>query len=121
MTVQCNSENERLKRRYFAYLKEAQRYSESSLDHVAKALHRFEQYTRFRNFSKFHIEQAIAFKRNLAEQRNAISGERLSKSTLYSTLTALRGFFFGSRISQASGHALVTAMLTISRFPKRTR
>jgi hypothetical protein len=33
-----NAENERLKRKYFAYLKEAKRYSESSLDEVAKAL-----------------------------------------------------------------------------------
>jgi hypothetical protein len=33
-----NAENERLKRRYFAYLKEAKRYSESSIDQVAKTL-----------------------------------------------------------------------------------
>ena len=39
MTVQIyNAENERLKRRYFAYLKEARRYSESSIDHAADAL-----------------------------------------------------------------------------------
>jgi len=43
-----NPENERLKRRYFAYLKEARRYSEASVDAAAKALHRFESYTKFR-------------------------------------------------------------------------
>src|SRR5271166_6217862 len=94
MTVQIyNAENERVKRRYFAYLKEARRYSESSLDHVAKSLHRFEDYNRFKEFRKFHISQAVAFKRKLAEQRNATSGEPLSKSTMYSTCAALKSFF----------------------------
>ena len=33
-----NAENERIKRRYFAYLKEAKRHSEPTVDAVAKAL-----------------------------------------------------------------------------------
>ena len=102
-----NPENERIKRRYFAYLREARRYSEASLDGVAMALHRFEAYTRFKGFKAFHIEQAIAFKRHLADQRNPSTGRPLSKATLNSTLSALRGFFqwlagqpgFRSRIS----------------------
>jgi integrase len=88
-----NAENERLKRRYLADLKEAKRYSESSLDEVAKALHRFETYTRFRAFRKFHIEQAIAFKRWLAEQRNARTDKPLSKATQQRTLAVLKIFF----------------------------
>ena len=87
-----NPENERTKRRYFTYLKEARRYSEASLDLVAKALHRFETYTRFKNFKAFRIEQAVAFKRCLAEQTNVRTGERLSKATLHTTLNALRNF-----------------------------
>src|SRR5688572_11640459 len=105
--VKCNPENERLKRAYFDYLKEAKRYSESSVDGVAKAIHRFETYTRFKPFKAFHIEQAKAFKRHLAEQLNVRTQQRLSKATVYSTLTALRSFFvwlagragFKSRIS----------------------
>lgn len=85
--------NERLKRAYFTYLSEARRYSEASLDQVAKALHRFESYTRFRDFRSFHTQQAIGFKRHLAEQASARTGEKLGKATLYSTLTALRNFF----------------------------
>ena len=88
-----NPDNERSKRRYFTYLKEAKRYSEASLDGVAKALNRFETRTGFRDFKSFHIQQAIAFKRHLSEQRNARTGERLSKATVYATLTALRNFF----------------------------
>jgi len=104
-----NAQNERIKRQYLAYLKEAKRYGEASLDGVAAALHRFEIYNRFRDFKAFHIEQAIGFKRHLAGLNNARTGRPLSKATLYSTLTALRSFFqwlagrpgFRSRLSYA--------------------
>src|SRR5215468_11998985 len=82
-----NPANERIKRQYFAYLVEAQGYSEQSIDAVAKAIARFEAYTRYKDFKAFHIEQARAFKRDLSEQRGR-SGEPLSKATLYATLTA---------------------------------
>jgi integrase/recombinase XerD len=89
-----NPDNERIKRRYFAYLKEAKRRGEPSVDAAAKALNRFEVHTRFRDFKAFHYEQAVAFKRHLAEQSNLRTGERLSKATLHSTLAALKAFFF---------------------------
>jgi integrase len=86
-------DNERIKRQYLDYLKEANGYSEASLDGVAKALNRFEAYTRYRDFKAFRPEQAKGFKAKLAEQVNARTGERLSKATLYSTARALRAFF----------------------------
>lgn len=89
-----NAENERVKHRYFAYLKEAQRRGEPSVDAVAKAFNRFETYTRFKSFRVFHYEQAIGFKRHLAEQANARTGKPLSKATIFSTLAALKAFFF---------------------------
>jgi len=85
--------NERIKRQYFAYLAEAQGHSEPTIDAIAKAIARFEAYTRCKDFKSFHIEQARAFKRDLAEQRGDRSGEPLSKATLYATLTALKRFF----------------------------
>lgn len=88
-----NAENERIKRQYFLYLKEAKRYNEATLDSAAKALNRFEVYTKFRSFKTFHIEQAVGFKRHLSKQMNARTGRPLSKATLYSTLNALRNFF----------------------------
>ena len=88
-----NANNERIKRRYLSYLKEAKRQSEQTVDGVAKALSRFESYTKYRDFKKFHFEQAIAFKKHLAEQRNQQSGEKLSKATLNSTLSHLKRFF----------------------------
>lgn len=89
-----NSENERTKRRYFAYLKEAKRHSDPTVDAAAKALSRFEEYTRHRDFKAFHFEQAVAFKRYLSERNGRQSGEKLSKATLHATLTQLKQFFF---------------------------
>ncbi len=88
-----NANNERIKRKYFAYLKEAKRQSESSVDGAAKALNRFEVYTTYRDFRAFHTDKAIAFKRHLAEQKAQRSGKELSKATLHSTLTHLKRFF----------------------------
>lgn len=88
-----NPANERIKRQYFTYLAEAYGHSEASIDAVAKSIARFEEFTRYKDFKAFHIEQAKAFKRALAEQKARRSGETLSKATLHSTLTALKRFF----------------------------
>ncbi len=88
-----SASNERIKRIYFTYLKEAKRQSGQSVDAVAKALARFEDYTHFKEFKAFHTQQAIAFKNHLAKQKGQRSGEVLSKATLHSTLSALQRFF----------------------------
>ena len=88
-----NADNERIKRRYFSYLKEAKRHSEPTVDAVAKALARFEADTKYRDFRSFHFEQAIAFKKHLTEQRAQRSGEKLSKATLNATLAHVKRFF----------------------------
>jgi site-specific recombinase XerD len=88
-----NPNNERIKRQYLAFLKEAKAHSEPTVDASAKALNRFEIYTNYRDFKTFHIQQVIAFKKHLAEQTGQRSGERLSKATLHATLTQLKRFF----------------------------
>jgi hypothetical protein len=66
-----NPENERIKRAYFIYLKEARRLGEHSIDGAAAALARFEDYTKYRDFKRFHIQQAIGFKSRLSERATA--------------------------------------------------
>lgn len=104
-----NPQNERIKRAYFTYLAEAKGFSESTLDGIAKAMNRFESYTKFRDFKAFHIEQAKGFKASLAAQMSSRTKDRFSKATLYATLSALKRFFvwlagqpgYRSRISYA--------------------
>lgn len=88
-----NAANERIKREYFQYLKEAKGRDEKSLDVVAKALRRFESSTRFRDYKLFHKEQTVAFKRQLAEQKNEQTSKLLSKVTIGTTMRALHSFF----------------------------
>lgn len=88
-----NPDNERIKRKYLTFLKEAKRQNEASIDAVAKALSRFEEYTNYRDFKRFHFEQAIGFKNHLAKQNNQKTGKKLSKATINTTLRHLKAFF----------------------------
>lgn len=88
-----NGENERLKRGYLRYLKEARRYSDASVDKAAAALDCFELFNKRRPFAKFHIEQAIAFKNGLAGQLKPATSKPLSKATQLQVLRAVREFF----------------------------
>jgi len=88
-----NAENERIKRQYFVFLKEAKRQNEASVDAVAMALYRFEDYNKYKSFKTFHFEQAVGFKNFLAKQISKQSGRPYSKSTINSTLRHLKVFF----------------------------
>jgi len=88
-----NPKNERIKRQYLAYLREAMRQSEASIDAVAAALSRFEVYNRYRDFSAFHHQQAVVFKHHLAGQESKATGAKLSNATQYATLSHLKRFF----------------------------
>lgn len=88
-----NAVNERQKRAYFAYLREAHGHDDATIDRVAASIARFEASTRARDFKRFHREQAVAFKARLSEAVNGRTGERLSKATILSTLRDLRAFF----------------------------
>lgn len=89
-----NAKNERIKREYVLYLEEAKRRDPTTVDRVLKSIARFEESTRRKDFKSFHRQQAVAFKKKLAEALNARTGERLSKATVHSVLRDLHAFFF---------------------------
>lgn len=88
-----NPNNERIKRIYAVFLKDAKGLSETSVDAVAMALSRFENYTNFKDFKQFHHQQARGFKKCLAKKMNKQTGKPLSKATLNSTLRHIKTFF----------------------------
>lgn len=88
-----NSNNERIKRRYYQYVTEAKGKASSTLDGIRKALLRFEQYTKLKDFKTFNKEQAIGFKKHLAQLRAERTGEVFSVSTLLATVNPLKDFF----------------------------
>lgn len=88
-----NSNNERIKRRYYQYVTEAKGKAPSTLDCIRKALLRFEQYTKLKDFKAFNKEQAIGFKKHLGQLRTQRTDEPLSVSTLLATVNPLKDFF----------------------------
>ena len=88
-----NPNNVRITRKYCIFLKEAKRQNEASIDSVAKAINRYEQYTKFKDFKQFHFEQAVGFKKHLTKKKNEKTKKPLSKATLHTTLRHLKNFF----------------------------
>lgn len=88
-----NAKNERIKHKYFVFLKEAKRLNETSIDAVAQALAKYENYTQSKDFKYFHIKQAIGFKKHLAKLINKATKKPLSKKTINSILRHLKAFF----------------------------
>jgi integrase len=91
--MRCNPVNARIKHEYLTYLEEGKGLSPESVDAAAAAIARFEDYTERRDFKKFHRQQAIGFKKHLADRCSRRTGERLSKATVYSVLGCLKAFF----------------------------
>jgi integrase len=99
--TKCCPENEVRKREYTFYLEVALGKQSSSIDGALKAICRFEESTGGKPFQKFHVEQARAFRRRLAEELGP-KGKPLSAATVTSTLKHLRNFFLW--ISQQPGY-----------------
>ncbi len=92
MARKYNEENERIKRRYLQFLREAKRADMATVDKAADAILRFERSTGYKPFKRFHIEQAITFKARLSNEKNARTGAPLSKATVDSTLRMVKAF-----------------------------
>lgn len=97
-----NTNNVRAIRNYCEFLKEAKRQSDASVDGVTKAINRFEEYTKYKDFKQFHYQQAVGFKKHLMSQKNVATDEPLSKATLHTTLRHLKAFF--QWLAQESGY-----------------
>lgn len=81
-----NPKNERIKRPYFRFLREADQKADSTIRSVEKAIMRFENHTGFADFATYNSTQAVEFKK-------ALSKAGLSKATIHSTVNALKRFF----------------------------
>lgn len=91
MTKRPNEKNERLKRRFLEYRKFARQLSDKTLDREIAAIERFDVWNGRKDFSRFHIEQAMGFRTHL-EQSKTKTGKPLGKSTMRSVLATLREF-----------------------------
>lgn len=89
-----NEENERIKRKYFHYLRAAKRKDRSSVLKAAHAIQRFEASIAFASFKTFKTEQVVRFRDKLDTEVNMTTGKPLAKSTISSILAANNDFIF---------------------------
>jgi len=88
-----NEENERTKRDYIGYLEETKGKDDKTTEKVLAALLEYDESTNFKPFKKFHIDDAVRFKRHLGKAKNARTGKPLSHSTIDATLRLVKAFF----------------------------
>ena len=91
--VKLNEENERIKRRFYNYMREAKGRDEKTIAKISAAISKFESSTKGKSFKAFHIDQAATFKRYLRSQKNSVTKKPLSHSTVDSTLRMVKEFF----------------------------
>lgn len=89
-----NEENERIKRKYFHYLRTAMRKDKSSVVKAAQAIQRFEASIGYAAFKTFKIEQVVRFRDKLETETSQATGKPLAKSTIASILAANKDFIF---------------------------
>ena len=91
--LKANLENERIKHKYYEFLKESQGYSEATISAIKKSIYRYEEFADFEDFSKFSKKRAIDFKRWLEEKQNPRSKKQISITTCYHYIRSLQEFF----------------------------
>lgn len=89
--MKVNVNNEKLKRSYFRWLREAKGFSESTVVAIERALCRWEEFSGFEDFGRFTSNKAIGFKKHL--ENSTGRGKQLSANSRYHCLAHLRAFF----------------------------
>ena len=79
-------DNERIKHRYFEFLKQADGKSEQTIRQIEKTILRYEECTGFAGFKSFDQKKATDFK-------NALAKTNLAPATILSTVNGLKRFF----------------------------
>lgn len=91
--AQINAENERIKRQYINWLRDADGKDEKTLDQVAGTLRDFEMALGCKAFKAFHRDWARQYKEHLVRQRNQRTGQSLSLTTRDARLRQVKAFF----------------------------
>ncbi|MBV1865992.1 MAG: site-specific integrase [Rhodobacteraceae bacterium] len=114
-----NAENERIKRPYLYFLKEAKGRDQKTLDKVSAALVKFEESTNFKPFKKFNREQTGRFKVYLEKARHHKTGKPLSLTTIDATLRLVKGFFFW--LAREPGFKAIISYSDVEYFNNNTK
>jgi integrase/recombinase XerD len=86
-----NAKNERTKRGFFRYLKDADGCCDSTINNIENAILLWQRFFKNEDFALYNADKAIDFKKWLSKRDN--SGKPLSLATYRSYLRHLRKFF----------------------------
>ncbi len=93
MMKRNSTKNTRIIYEYAKYLREAKQLDDSTIDGVLRSINRFDEATNYQDFKKFRAKHAIAFKKHLLSNKSVVTGDKLSKATVLTTMRHLKGFF----------------------------
>jgi integrase/recombinase XerD len=88
-----NAQNERIKRQYLEWEKEAKGKASSTINNMRDALYRFEEHIQFKNFKQVTRQDILSFKKQLKQTQNQRTGNAVSKTYLLHTSKHLIAFF----------------------------
>ncbi len=90
---EVNPDNERIKRRYFHHLKEAEGLAPVTIDHVARSIAGFEKFVDWADFGQFTAKTAIAYRNSLLAGNGKRAAQLSSRSTIHTKLMHLEKFY----------------------------
>lgn len=91
--AQFHAENERMKRQYLEWLRDADGKDEKTLDQVAASIRDFEMALGVKPFKAFHRDWGRRYKTHLEKCRNSSTGQPLSLTTRDARLSRVKAFF----------------------------
>jgi len=87
----ANVTNEKVKRTYLSWLRDARGLSEMTIVAVERAIGQYEDYSHYEALGKFNQTRAVGFKDWLKDRK--VNGNRISATTVYHTLRHVKDFF----------------------------
>lgn len=91
-TRKSNEDNERIKRAYLRYIRNAKGYSETSVNKVADALLRLETAVDFKSFATLTIEDAETFRDHLTNHVTGKTGKPIAPVSRVNIQVVVRAF-----------------------------
>lgn len=89
--AKVNVKNERVKRSFFRYLKNADGCCDSTINSIENAILLWQEFSKNEDFKLYNIDKAIEFKKWLVKRE--CRGKQISPVTYYTYLRYLRKFF----------------------------
>lgn len=114
MMQKQNPENERIKRKFFDHLEGPKGRDVKTIQKHADAIAWFERTTGHKSFKKFHIDQAVGFRKHLQKTVNKRSGVPLSAGTMDGQVRMLKTFFVW--LSEQQGYKSRISHLDVDYF-----